>query len=964
MSAPGPEERERTSRIRALFLEVLSASPEDRPGLLEEACEGDQGLRREVERLLEAETDAEDFLGDLARRARTPFVGFAGEKGLEGRRLGAYRVLRELGRGGMGAVYLAERADMRYEKRVAIKLLPLGLARLGARNRFLAERRLLASLDHPGIASLLDAGVTDDGTPYFIMDLVEGEPITRFSDRGCLGVEERIRLFLQVCDAVQYAHSRKVVHRDLKPTNILVTPDGQAKLLDFGIAKVLDEGHAEASTVTRWGGVPMTPSYASPEQVAGDVIGFTSDVYQLGVLLYELLAGCPPHSMGELTLVEVRTLITEQVPSPPSEAMMRGDGDATPEKVARHRGTTPVNLQTQLRDALDSVVLKALEKAPEDRYDSVQALATDLGRHLSGARVEASQVARISWAGRVLAGLQRSASTVGIGAALLVAAAVVGGAWSASSSSDPLPPAIPATSSLQGLVEFGATSTDSEVAHSFFREGLSAHYQGFPSLAHPLFGAAVREDSTFALAWFYLGHSSPNNRDRYSYMERATRLAHEYASDRERLLISAWWADWTADPALSVFADSLVARYPHEAEGHLLLGTVQVRRGRYMEAIPHFERVVAMDSVSLREGEGLCLSCDALNRIVSAYVDADSLAAGEREARRWVRLQPGSATAWERLAWTLWRQDRVEEAVTARFQAAQRRATTASDQVYAGVAAIRAGNYPEADVFLAERVRTGTPDVQREALWWQMVSFRYQRRLDEALAVARRYRRMLDASGENRTIWDQVGPEAQVLFEMGRFEESLMLMGSAAAEPYGGLSKTRDARHQVWILSHAARVAVASGDTSRARVIADSMEVLGRGLEMAYGRDLHQYAHGLLHAAQGDADHAAVAFRKAIASNRYARGNLDLARLLIGMGQEDEAVLLLQQALRGPILSDGFWVIRPELYEALGRAWEAAGRPDSAVVNYRRGLVAWEGADPDFDEAKQELRARLASLQP
>jgi serine/threonine protein kinase/tetratricopeptide (TPR) repeat protein len=963
MNPPEPQVRRRVARIRAVYLEALAADPQARQSLLDRRCGSDPKLRRVVEKLLQPGVEADAYLADLARRARVPLAAWAEAAPLEGRHLGAYRLIRELGHGGMGIVYLAERADERFEKQVAVKLLPLGLRTIAGRERFLSERRVLAKLEHQGISRLLDAGVTDDGVPYFVMEYVEGQPITGYCDGAASSIDERLGLFLQVCDAVAYAHRHHVLHRDLKPANILVTPEGTTKLLDFGIAKVLDDDPDVASTLTSWGGRPLTPAFASPEQIAGDPIGFTSDVYQLGVLLYQLVSGRTPFSLADLTPTEARRVILEKLPPAPSEAAggapaEQQGGEAA--ELARRRGCSPDGLQLRLRGDLDRVVLKALEKDPDHRYPSVKAFAADVRRHLEGRRVLARRRSRfVRFRG---APIQLATTAPTLAAAVVITAVGAFGLWNwdrsrlLPSEAGVFAPGLPEPPGME------ATSTRSVVAFNFYREGLRAHYRGAPSVAYPLFSAAVREDSTFAMAWYHLGHSTPYPRDRYPYMDRARRLAREFGSDRERLLISAAWAEWMADPSLWALADTLAARYPSEVDGHFFLGVGHVWRGEFLAAMPHFERVVQMDSASLGRTSGHCRACDALGRIVSAYVGADSLSAAERAARRWVRLQPASATAWQELAWTLWRQERGEEAMAARREAIRRRSATGADQIYPAVVAIRLGDYSEADVLLTERIRNGTPEVQRAALWWQTLSFRYQRRLGEALASAQRYRSLLEAEGDSESLWGYVSLQAQVLFEMGRFPESSALMDSAAAEPFGGLSSARDARHRLWVLAHASTVAMAAGNVAYARILADTIEVLGRETGNIRDRSLHQYVRGMLSVHDGDLEGAVEGFREVTASNQFARGTLELARLLIAMGEAEEAVAMLQRTLRGPIFADGFYVTRPELHELLGDAWAAAGRPDSAAVNYQRAIAAWEHADPAFQAQRAATERRLSAL--
>jgi eukaryotic-like serine/threonine-protein kinase len=281
----------------------------------------------------------------------------------EGRRIGPYRVVRELARGGMGVVYLAERADGQFQQRVALKLIKRGMDSEEIHQRFLAERQILAQLNHPHIARLLDGGVSAEGQPYFAIEYVDGTGLTAHCDARQLGLEERLRLFLDVCDAVRYAHQNLVVHRDLKPSNILVTADGQVKLLDFGIAKLLGPGQRGEPGLTQTGLRVMTPEYAAPEQVLGEPVTTATDVYALGAVLYELLTGQKAHRLERDTPAEIARVICTTAPAPPSTM-------ATPE------------LRSQLRGDLDTIVLTALRKEPDRRYSTVDQLAGDLRRFL------------------------------------------------------------------------------------------------------------------------------------------------------------------------------------------------------------------------------------------------------------------------------------------------------------------------------------------------------------------------------------------------------------------------------------------------------------------------------------------------------------------------------------------------------------------------------------------------------
>jgi serine/threonine protein kinase/tetratricopeptide (TPR) repeat protein len=401
------------SRIMALFDAALELPVEERDALLDRVCAGDPALREPTERLLRAHEQAGDFLSASAQEFATPILEHLATAAavVEGTRVGPYRVVREIGRGGMGAVYLAERDDGAYRKQVALKAVP-GIWAMDADllRRFRDERQILASLEHPGIARLIDGGVTEGGLPYFIMEHVEGVPIDRYCDDRELPIEARLALFCAVCDAVQHAHGNRIVHRDLKPTNILAADSGlaapdpaaaqpaaQVKLLDFGIAKVIDTAAAAPAEHTR-GLRRLTPEYASPEQIGGEEVSPASDVYSLGVLLYRLLTGQSPYKPTGPRPVGIERLVLDTRPEPPSRVF--GTAASTPEVASRVRGSTPDRLRRRLRGDLDAIVLKALEKEPAQRYATAGDLAADVRRHLEGRPVVARRHRRLarSWA--------------------------------------------------------------------------------------------------------------------------------------------------------------------------------------------------------------------------------------------------------------------------------------------------------------------------------------------------------------------------------------------------------------------------------------------------------------------------------------------------------------------------------------------------------------------------------------
>ncbi|GJG85769.1 hypothetical protein tb265_09500 [Gemmatimonadetes bacterium T265] len=388
----------RWRRAQAAFYDAVDRAPASRAAALAAACAGDDALRRMVEHMLDADAHASAALGALPA-ALGPLVGTGGAPddphaadptACAGRQVGVYRLLRELGRGGMGTVYLAERPDV--ARRVALKLVRGGLAAPDRVARFRVEQRVLARLDHPHIARLFDAGVADDGTPFFAMEYVDGEPIDRYCDRHRLPVAARLRLVEQACAAVAFAHRNLVVHRDLKPGNLLVTASGEVRLLDFGIAKLLApdapgpdtpaDGTPAAPPLTEAGVRWMTPEYAAPEQAGGGPVTTATDVYALGVIAYELLAGSRP-GRGALGA-------GDRLPTRPSAAARAARrGAATPAEVAAARGATPAQLTRQLAGDLDAIVLTALDPDPARRYASAAELLDDLRRQRTGFPVRA-----------------------------------------------------------------------------------------------------------------------------------------------------------------------------------------------------------------------------------------------------------------------------------------------------------------------------------------------------------------------------------------------------------------------------------------------------------------------------------------------------------------------------------------------------------------------------------------------
>jgi len=392
---------EQWGKVRKLFEEALELALSARAEFLATKFDGDDRVRAQVIQMLRDHEAAAGFL-ERPLNISPSAIAFADEsRQAAGRMIGPYRIAREVGRGGMSVVYLAERADDAYRKQVAVKLVWPGLMTGEIERRFRQERRILAGLDHPNIARLLDGGVTEDGCQYVVMEYVEGEPITEFCDSRKLSITERLKLFQQICAAVQYAHDNLIVHRDLKPSNILVANDGTVKLLDFGIAKLLDPSllGIEDSPPSQTGFHAMTPEYASPEQARGESITTASDVYSLGVMLYELLTGHRPYRIKSRTPHEAARVIGAEEPPPPSVVVSRtveGAGDdgrnpttRSPRQVSETHEGKPERLRSRLQGDLDDIVLKALRKEPQSRYRSAGDFSEDIARHLNGQPVVA-----------------------------------------------------------------------------------------------------------------------------------------------------------------------------------------------------------------------------------------------------------------------------------------------------------------------------------------------------------------------------------------------------------------------------------------------------------------------------------------------------------------------------------------------------------------------------------------------
>lgn len=415
---------ERWLQVKEIFHEAAELASAERASFLKARCAGDDEMLRELQLLMESLGESEDFIEQPALASASELLSTAREDFWAGRTIGQYRVEREIGRGGMGLVLLAVRADDQFQKQVAIKLLQRGMGSDLLLRRFQNERQILASLEHPNIAHLLDGGITEDGLPYFVMEYIEGLPLNKYCDQHALSIRERLELFRTVCAAIEHAHRNLIVHRDLKPSNILVTADGVPKLLDFGIAKLLDERSTSqpaelTATILR----ALTPEYASPEQVRGRHISTASDIYSLGVILYELLTGARPLKLKDTSPEEMLRIICATEPTKPSQVISDSGLPVAEVKTGDFQNSqSAVRSPKALRGDLDNIVLMALRKDPARRYQSVEQFSEDIRRHLHGLPVLARKDTFSYLASKFI-----KRNKVSVAAAALVLLTIIGG---------------------------------------------------------------------------------------------------------------------------------------------------------------------------------------------------------------------------------------------------------------------------------------------------------------------------------------------------------------------------------------------------------------------------------------------------------------------------------------------------------------------------------------------------------
>jgi len=507
-------------------------------------------------------------------------------------------------------------------------------------------------------------------------------------------------------------------------------------------------------------------------------------------------------------------------------------------------------------------------------------------------------------------------------------------------------------------------TTRSVAAYSLYAQGLRAIASGDQAGARTLFEAALREDSTFAMAAYYAGRLSPLRADLIRGLDRAMRLSTR-ATERERLIIHAGWAAAVSARGLGDVADSLIKRYPQETQGHLYAGIALQQAGKFIEAAVPLERAIEMDSTSFSRVDSTsgCVACDAFFQLVNTYLAADSLAAAERTARRWVRLAPESARPLTSLWDVLEREEKYEEAqqLSARIAEIDRNGITATYR--ASMQAIRTGNFELADRILRNGIQVGG-SAQADATWNLVLSLRHQGRAEEAVALARQYRRLSDSLYHNRPAdaeSQSVRPLAQALFDAGRYREAAVMFDSTASYRAAGELPESQARERAWSLAHAARSIAAAGDTSQLAARADTIAVLGEISASVRDKGLASYIRGLLLVARNDLPNAATAIRSSIASlpTGYTRENYDLARVYLRLGRPRDAIAVLQPVLRSKLDASNYYVTHTEIHELLAQAWDSAGRADSARVHYRWVANAWAKGDPPYAKRATEARRHL-----
>lgn len=912
----------RTTWLDGLSAEYEAFKPRLREMLDQAARSGDAAFLDTLPKLREAA---------LSTGGEGPFPG----ADRAGTMVGPYRLVRELASGGQGSVWLAERPDGLVNRPVAIKL-PIGLAyRPDLADRLARERGILASLTHPHIARLYDAGVTDAGEPFLALEYVEGTTLDRHTEAHGLGIEERIRLFLQVARAVAFAHARLVIHRDLKPSNVLVTPAGEVRLLDFGIAKLLDAAPPNDSTLTEVGGRAMTLQYASPEQVLRAPLGVATDIYSLGVMLYELVAGCRPYRPARDTVAALEDSILHDDPAPPSL-----------------RATTP-RARKILRGDLDTIVLKALKKTPEDRYRTVDALSDDLERYLTGRPVLAQPDSRWYRARKLVA---RNRLAVAAAAAVLVAIlAGTGVAW---------------WQARVARAEAARAETVKEFIASTLRD---ANLDAEP-------GAPVT-----VLALLERAH------------QRLESLpAGEVKAELLVVLGDALLSLGDTDALEAVATDALNESralgpdHPLSFRSHMLMARVHMYRGRPAEMRAELDAVTpALNVDPVAHAEELALVWRLRADAALDLGQYDEAEAAAREAlRRTEALAPGSentVNALGVLTDALRRTGKRDEAL-----AAAERATRLAEEFYAtdprhpqvihararyaralGDAGQLSVAVAELERILDDAIAVFGPDGRTVAFHLQnLANFQLRLgRLHDAVSSIRRGRAIIEHHS---------APGSPTIGAFDNTAGAALLAARRPAEAVGPLTSARDAAIKAFGPTHVntlnarASLALATWLAGHQRDAADEVDRIMADMR-ATGRDFTRplQVAGIISRLNGADLTAAALLRRAEAASGGDRGDLAQIRTqqgLVGLSQgtPQRARELFEEAIG--LFADQkveFTPARADALIGLARAHLRLGRADLALSPIEDAHRFWQGFDAGSPDAREAAlwRGRILAAQ-
>jgi serine/threonine-protein kinase len=970
--------RERWQRASAILDVLLELDPHERAAYLERTSTGDAELRAALEAML-AGAEADGFLQSPAAAFAAPLLEREtdgnGTAGLVGALIGPYRVIRELGHGGMGVVYLAERADGHFEQRVALKLIKHGMGSEEILRRFLAERQVLARLNHLHIARLLDGGVTAEGQPWFAMEYVDGMPLDRYCEDRALGLEERLALFEKVCEAVQYAHRSLVVHRDLKPSNILVAPSGEIKLLDFGIAKALS-GDSEDETVTRAEQRLMTPEYAAPEQLRGDPITTATDVYALGAILYLLLTGCPAHQLAGRTPAERDRIICEVEPEPPSVAVRSMD--------RRH-------LRRRLVGDLDTIVLQALRKEPARRYPSVEALLEDLRRRRAGLPVRARPPS-VAYRGRKFLGRHRLAMAVAAIVFLALAAGLAGTVWQARATARE---AAKARAVRDFLVSLFRVSNPEEsrgrdvTARELLQRGALRIDSGLarqPELQAELLdvlGVIHRELGLYPEA--------------DSLLERSTRLSRVSYGERDPR-VAARLTDWAgvlaargeygrAESLLTTSLDILLAGGPEDttvASVLRALGSVHRQQGRYAQAESLYRQALKLDR-SQRGGGALRVAGD-LDELGMVLQEAGDLVRADSSLQMALELRrqlldpdhPQAILSLHHLATLREKQGEFAEAERLEREVLERRQRAypaghpeiaKALQSLASTLQIQ-GGYAEAEslnvaalAILRERLGDDHPETLQ--LVNNLATLKYEK--GDLQGAERDFRALLAAWGrslgpDHPTTLQAMNDVAAALKYQRKYAEAETLYREALARRRAQLGESHPDVGFAWgnlaeLLAE--RGDLVEGERAYERSLAIFRATLPTGNVYVSGSIM---ALGAIRLDQGRPKEAEPLLRQALSQRieklgpddrRTARAQRLLGLCLMSLGRTDEAEKLLLASYRTLASAKNWYhrTLRERTLQDLVALYESAGRPADAD-KYRALLT---GGVP---------RARLASMVP